>query len=224
MRRLHHQSWTLLFLTTILFLDPYTVLANEEDGGHELEVEVNGYHITLTSQNEWSEGENTIVVSITDGMGLPLRDAVVEILITPRSEGHAESESDSHGSHQANAILPGADMGNASPQDSSMPGMDMGTPGTPVHGEEPDAPIAMMESKQQGLYIVQTHLDSTGEHEVRVMFHVDGEMLQADFVIAARGVGSKGTVLWSFAAINVALVLSARIMRRRAIVATKGGG
>jgi hypothetical protein len=49
------------------------------------------------------------------------------------------------------------------------------------------------------------------------MFHVNGEMLQANFVVEIPGVLSKTIVLWSFAAINVVLIASAGIMKKQSI-------
>jgi len=227
MKRLHYTSWTLFFVITILFANPYAVLANEGDDGHQLEVEVNGYHITLESQNEWAKGENIIVVTLTDSMGMPVGNTNVELLIAPKSNDHAESEMGTeHDTDQQQDTMPGMDMGNDQPHDS-MPGMDMGAPATetpdmPVHNEEIANPISMMESDEQGMYVVETHLESSGEHEVQVMFHVNGEMLQADFVVEIPGTSSKTVVLWSFVMINVALVTSAGIMKKQPIT-VKGG-
>jgi hypothetical protein len=53
------------------------------------------------------------------------------------------------------------------------------------------------------------------------MFHADGEMLQADFIVEVPGVFSKGVVLWGFAAINLVLIASAGILKRQS-VAVKG--
>lgn len=50
-----------------------------------------------------------------------------------------------------------------------------------------------------------------------VMFHVNGEMLQADFVVDILEVLSKAIVLWSFVAINVVLIASAGILKKQSI-------
>lgn len=230
MKRFLYTSSTLLFIITILFANPYTVLANEGDGGHPLEMEVNGYHITLVSQNEWAKGENTVVVTLTDSMGMPVGNTDVEILIAPKSDGHAASEQDTApGNDQQQDTMPGMDMGNNQPQES-MPGMDMGAPATetadtPTHVEENASPISMMESDEHGMYMVETHLESSGKHDVHVMFHVNGEMLQADFVVEVPGTNSKTIVLWSFVVVNVALVASAGMLSqaRKQSITVKGG-
>jgi len=227
MKRFLYTSSTLFFVLVILFANPYTVFANEGDNGHNLETEVNGYHVTLTSQNEWAKGENTIVVTLEDSMGMPLSNADVEILITPKSDGHAESETDSHGNNEPQNTMPGMDMGNDQPQESSMPGMDMGAPATetpdlPVHDESIESPIRMKGSDEHGMYMVETHLESSGKHDVHVMFHVNGEMLQADFVVEIPGISSKTIVLWGFGVVNVALIASAGILKKQSIT-VKGG-
>lgn len=212
MKRLLHISSTLFFIIAILFANPYTVLANEGDDGHQLEMEVNGYHVTLASQNEWSKGANTIVVTLTDSMGMPVRNTEVELLIAPKLEEHAEAESDSHGAEQ---------------QHDSMPGMDMGAPAeeTPVHDEEIADPISMRESDEHGMYMVETHLESAGEHEVHVMFHANGEMFQADFVVEILGTNPRTIVLWGFVMVNVALVASAGMLSQaqKQSITVKGG-
>ncbi|MBI5841906.1 MAG: hypothetical protein HZB19_17600 [Chloroflexi bacterium] len=212
MKRLLYTSSALLFIITILFANPYTVLANEGDGGHPLEMEINGYHVTLTSQNEWAKGENTIIVTLTDSMGMPVKNVEVEILIAPKSDEHAESETDSHGAEQ---------------QHDSMPGMEMGAPATevpdmPTHDEEIANPISMTESDEHGMYMVETHLASSGKHDVHVMFHANGEMLQADFIVEIPGTNSKTVVLWSFVVVNIALVASAGMIKKQSIT-VKGG-
>ncbi len=211
MKRLLCTSSALFFIIAILFANPLSVLANEGDGGHELEAEVNGYHVTLASQNEWAKGENTIVVTLADSMGMPLSNADVEILIAPKSDEHDEPEVDAH---------------VAEPQYNSMPGMDMGQPVTEasdmaVHKEEIADSVSMMES-DHGMYMVETHLESSGEYDVHVMFHVNGEMLQADFIVEIPRTGSKAMVLWSFVLVNIALVTSAGIMKKQTIT-VKGG-
>lgn len=222
MKRLLYTSSILLFVLSALFAAPTSVRANEGDGGDGLEAEVNGYHVTLDSQNDWGKGENTLVVTITDSMDMPLSDAEVEILIAPREGGHDSSETDAHGSDEPQEAMPGMDMGNDPPQES-VPGVM--SPNIPsdmsAHEEESASAIAMMES-EHGMYMVETHLESSGEHEVHVMFHVNGEMLQADFIVEVVGGNSKTIVLWSFVAVNVALVASAGIMKRQPIP-VKGG-
>jgi hypothetical protein len=213
MKRLFQTSSTLLFIINILFANPYTVLANEGDGGHQLEVD--GYHVTLTSQNDWAKGENTIVVTLTDSMGMPVRNTDVKILIASKSNGQTESKSEMdtvHGTDQRQESMPGMDMGAPAIETSDMP----------THDEENASPISMTESDEHGMYIVETHLESVGKHDVHVMFHVNGEILQADFVVEVAGTNSKNIVLWSFVMVNVALVASAGLMKKQSIT-VKGG-
>jgi len=212
MKRFLQITLTLLILITIVSANPSSVLASEGDDGNALEMEVNGYHVTLASQNDWKKGENTIVVTLMDSMGMPVQSAEVEVLIAAKSDEHAEEEVEAaHG---------------AEPEHSAMPGMDMGEPvleasDMPAHDEETANPILLSESGEDGVYVVETHLESSGIHEVDVMFHVNGEMLQADFVVEILGVLSKTIVLWSFVVVNVALLASAGLMKKQS-VAVKG--
>lgn len=214
MKRFLHITLTLLIMIVIVSANPASVLASEGDDEHALEMEVNGYHVTLDSQNDWKKGENTIVVTLMDSMGMPVQSADVEILIAAKSDEHAKAENE----HAEPEMEPahGAEQGH-----SSMPGMDMGEPAVeavdmPAHDEEMANPISLDES-EDGVYVIETHLESAGPHEMSVMFHVNGEMLQADFVVDILEVLSKAIVLWSFVAINVVLIASAGIMKKQSI-------
>lgn len=211
MKRFLHIMIILLLSIAIALVNSFTVLADEGDGGRTLEVEVNGIHVTLTSQNQWEKGENTIVVTLMDSMGMPVRNADVEILIGPKSEEHAASEMEPASAH-------GAEQGH-----SSMPGMDMGEPAAEAHDmaahAEEASPVALSESEQHGTYMAETHFESSGTHEVNVMFHANEEMLQADFIVEIPGGLSKTIVLWSFVAINVVLIASAGMMKKQSIPA-----
>src|SRR5512139_1559664 len=92
MKRFFHTTLTLLIMIAILSANPSSVLASEGDDEHALEMEVNGYHVTLDSQNDWKKGENTIVVTLMDSMGMPVQSADVEILIAAKSDEHAQAE------------------------------------------------------------------------------------------------------------------------------------
>jgi hypothetical protein len=202
MKRFLYICAILFFILTILFANPYTALA-DGGGGHGVEAEVNGFHVTLASQNDWAKGENTIVVTIADGMEMPVSNADVEILVTPKAAGHAVEQ----------------------PQES-MPGMDTNTsatavPGTMTRVGKTASPNAMLES-EPGTYTFNTHLNAAGEQDVQVLFHANGEMLQADFVVEVVGTNSRNSVLWGFVMVNMVLVASAGIMKRKSIP-VKGG-
>jgi hypothetical protein len=221
MKRFLHITLTLLTMIAIVSANPSSVLASEGDDEHALEMEVNGYHVTLDSQNDWKKGENTIVVTLMDSMGMPVQSADVEILIAAKSDEQAKVEKNEHAEPETEPAH-GAEQGH-----SSMPGMDMGEPAVeasdmPAHDEEMTNPIPLSES-DGGVYLIETHLESSGKYEMSVMFHVNGEMLQADFVVDILEVLSKAIVLWSFVAINVVLIASAGILKKQAIP-VKGRG
>lgn len=202
MKRLFLASSALMVLFALLISNTGTALASGEDDGHSMIVEVNGYQVSLSSEHDWVKGENTVLVTIMDDMGMPVSNADVEILIAPKSKGHIE------------------------PQENSMPGMDMGASEpaekAPAHEEEVVSPLPMLEMDEHGLYTLETHLVSSGEYEVQVFFHVNGEMLQADFVVQVTGTSSKTIILWGFVIANVGLVTSAGILKKQPVIA-KGG-
>jgi hypothetical protein len=219
----------LLYITLILLLSMAIALTNssmvladggeDEHGENTLEVEVHGYHVTLSSQSDWKKGENIVVVTLMDSSGAPVSDAEVEIVIGPQSEEHAEPE-DSHVASEPPSAH-GAEQGH-----SNMPGMEMSghaiePSSTSPHDEEAASSIVASETDEAGVYIAEAHLESAGKQEVNVMFHVNGEMLQADFIVKIPGLLSKTIVLWSFVAINVVLIASAGVMKKQSL-AVKG--
>jgi hypothetical protein len=203
MKRTLSAAGTILLSLAFLFANPVSVLASE--GEHALEKEVNGYHVTLSSQNEWTKGENTVVVTLKDSMGMPVQNADVEIQIAS-SESEPES-ADSHQTQTSHTSMPGMDMGEPEPQASASEMTD--------RAEEANAPMAMTESEERGVYVLETHLESVGEQNVIVFFHVNGEMLQADFLVDVAGVASKSVVLWSFVAVNTSVLVSAGVLKRQ---------
>ncbi len=80
----------------------------------------------------------------------------------------------------------------------------------------------MTESDEHGMYVVEAHFESSGTHEVHVMFHANGEMLQGDFVVEVPGMAPKTIILWSFAAVNIALVATAGVIKKQKTVSVKG--
>lgn len=222
MKRLLYTLMILFFVFAAFFAVPNTVLASEGDDNHGLEVEVNGYHVTLSSQNEWTKGENVVMVTITDEMDMPVSDAEVEILIAPKIDSHAETESDSHGASETDAHAePASDAhGSQSSSHDSMPDTDAHkeeSSATMTHEEETVTPLVMTESHEHGEYVVETHIENSGEHNVQVFFHVNGEMMQADFTVDVPGMASKTVVLWSFLLINVGLVVSAGVLKTQSV-------
>ncbi|HSL42820.1 MAG TPA: FixH family protein [Anaerolineales bacterium] len=212
MNRFFQITITLLFTLAIAFSGSSAVLADGEDGEHALAIEVNGYHVTLASEKDWKKGQNTIIVSIVDDTGLPVSNADVEILIRPKSTEHAVSE-EVHGAPEATAGH-GVEQGH-----SSMPGMEMDETAVETHdmpAHEETNLLSLSELGEDGIYVVEAHLESSGTHEVNVMFHANGEILQADFVVEIPEVLSKTVVLWSFVIINVVLITSAGMMKRQA--------
>ena len=214
MKRFLHIALALLIIIGLFFAAASTAYASEGTDEHAMEMEVNGYHVSLTSQNDWQKGENTIVVTLMDSMGMPVRNADVEILIVPISDGHGE---ETQAESQADAMS-GMDM-EAAPTENTMPGMDMSTPAEemPAHDEAVTTAMSMTETDDHGMYTVETHFESVGEHEVSVMFHVNGEMLQADFTVEILRALSKILVLWGFVLVNMAVIASAGYMKKQAV-------
>lgn len=212
MKRFVHTLTILSVVFAAFFAAPNIVLASEGDDSHGMEVEVNGYHVTLASQNEWVKGENIILVTITDEMGMPVSDAEVEIVIAPKADSHADSESDPHGEAETDAHSEPAtgEHGSESSSHDSTSTMDS-------HEEDAVTPLVMSESHEHGEYSAEAHLEKSGLHDVQVFFHVNGEMMQADFTVDVPGMAAKTVVLWSFLLINLGLVVSAGVLKTQSI-------
>jgi hypothetical protein len=218
MRRFLHIVLVVLFTVVLVSANTSSAFASEGDNEHAMKMVVNGYHVTLESQNEWKKGENTIMVTLLDSMGMPVRNADVEVQIAPKADEHSVEEN-AHGAEQGHDSMPGMDMSGDSDHDT-MSGIDMGEPAEPMlaHDEETTEPISMMPSHhEQGMYTVETHLASSGEHEVTVIFHANGEMMQATFVVDILRSFSKSLVVWGFVTVNVALVVSAGVLKKQAV-------
>lgn len=214
MKRFLNITLALLLAIAVALSNSSAVFADGEEGEHTLEAEVSGVHVSLANQNEWQKGENTIIVTLKDSTGLPISDADVEVLIGSTADEHAEAE-ESHGEAEP-AAGHGAEQGH-----SSMPGMDMGEPAAEesemaAHSQDSNT-VLLSELGEHGIYVAETHFESSGTHEISVLFHANGEMLQANFVVEIPGVLSKTIVLWSFVAINVVLIASAGIMKKQSI-------
>ena len=194
-------------------------LADEGPPEGGLEVEVNGYHIALDSQNDWEKGENTVIVRIKDSAGTPVSDADVELLIVP---GTADEPSASHAEHGVSEVAPvhGGEQGHSALPDTDRSEHITEAWDTQAHTQATQS-LVLTESAEHGTYLAETHLGSAGVHQVNVMFHVNGEMFQADFVVQIVSALSKPAILWSFVALNFVLIASAGLLKRRSIP-TKG--
>lgn len=210
--------FVLVLMTVLTLANPVPSLADEGKGGHSLEVEVNDFHVTLSNQNKWVKGENVVIVTLLDVMGMPVSGAEVDILITPKqADSHAESELDSHGDSQT-------DVHGSEPSHESVSDMDDhegASPDVMAHDEETVTPLVMTESHEHGEYVTEAYLEKSGEHVVQVFFHVNGEMMQADFLVNVPGIASKTLALWSFLLINVGIVVTAGVMKNQSF-AVKG--
>jgi hypothetical protein len=220
MRRFLHILITVLFTVTLVSANTSSAFATSGDDEHAMEMEVNGYHVKLASLNEWKKGETTIIVTLMDSMGMPVQNANVELLIASKTDEHSASDN-AHGIEEQQGAMPGMEIGSDTSHDS-MPGMEMEedsdhASSMPAHDEQTAEPIVMTESDDAGMYTLETHLESSGEHEVNVMFHVNGEMLQAVFLVDILQNFSKSLVLWGFAAVNAVFITIAGIQKKQSI-------
>jgi hypothetical protein len=214
MKRLHWLGWSTFLVVVVLLGFRDTASANTESVGHELEAEVHGYHIALTSQNAWAKGDNSIHLALTDSMGMPVNNAEVELLIAPSLDTHGESEASSHGPEGPAETTAAMDMSSAAAHGSAVHAAPPNASEAPPHGAPSPAPAVPMALQGEGTYIGQAHLDSTGRQDIRAMVHVDGQMLQADFVVGGAASSSRSIVLWTFAGVNAAILFSAGLRRK----------
>jgi hypothetical protein len=119
MRRFLHILLAVLFTVTLVSANTSSAFASAGDNEHVMEMEVNGYHVTLESQNEWKKGEDIIVVTLMDSMGMPVENADVEIMIASTADDHSASEN-THAAEEQHDSMPGMDMGDDTSHDSML--------------------------------------------------------------------------------------------------------
>jgi hypothetical protein len=201
-------SLLVISILGIALMFPRTAFASEEVEVYK--AEVNGYHVSLGFIAEIKAGENEVHVQILDPEGLPVDSTEVEIMIM-RMEEDAHGENESHGASETEETS----------EHNNMSGMKMETePATEsTHGMEADSHQGsttllehhMEDSEYKGVL----NFDNSGEWNVVVHFAVGDEFMEVEFPVNVAGTISKFGVLAGIFGLNVAMVSTAAILKRK---------
>lgn len=233
MNRMMLRNTAVLLVTAILLVTPTMALA--DGGGDGYVVTANGYQVELVFNEPAMTGENEFHIQITDSMGMPVPNAVVEVSCQPAEGSPTHKENDGTESHSADSMS-GMDMPTEAPAADSMSGMDMATeaPATGVmrpnnesdpddHESEPDVleeePITVMlePAHESGEYSGKINIDKSGKWVFNVHFTINGEMTAVEIPVEVARAGSNLGILAGFFGFNATVITAAAIMKRKSI-------
>jgi hypothetical protein len=211
-----------LIMMGIGLLLPSRALAAE--GAPEMyEAEVDGYHVSLGFLGQIKTGKNDVHLEVIDPAGVPIAPKEAVILITAVEESRHEPEeahtSSEAGSANDHAAMPG--MEPAGPH-TSMPGMEMDTepaaqgehdPGAVLHDAR--RAVELHVDPSDGALRGTLEFDEAGEWLVMVHFTADGRPLEVEFPVSVGGSLPKTGILAGILSLNIAIVASAAINKRR---------
>ncbi len=219
----HGLITTLLIISILLLAFPKTVSADGGEGGSEQEV--NGYHITLIFVEPVKAGENQFHIQITDAMGMPVPNAEVEVSAMP-AEGmsaHEENsdtatEAPSTGVMTSNNSMDGMDMATEAPSTGVMKPNE---PAADAHGEE-NITVMLEPTSESGEYAGEVHFEKSGEWMFNVHFTINGETTQVEFPVEiGRSLGLNYAVLAGFFGINITMITTAAVLKRKTVIIRK---
>jgi len=221
----HGLITTLLIISILLLAFPKTVFADGGEGGSEQEV--NGYHIRLIFIEPVKAGENQFHIQITDAMGMPVPNAEVEVSAMP-AEGMSAHDENSDTATEASSA--GVMTSN---NDKGGMGMEMATeapstgvmkpnePAADAHGEENIA-VMLEPTTESGEYAGEVHFEKSGGWMFNVHFTINGETTQVEFPIEiGRSLGLNYAVLAGFFGINITMITTAAILKRKTVIIRK---
>jgi hypothetical protein len=207
----------MVIITMLLMGFPGTALADGGDGGYE--ATANGYHITLVFSEPVKSGVNEFHVLIADSMGMPVSDAVVEVVAMPVediSDHSEEPPEETHGMEMATET--------PAPEDAhGMSGMDMSSESEVneheaveevAHEEEPVA-VTLASGHEAGEYSGEIHLDASGNWTFNIHFTLGDQMTAVEIPIEVPRVISNYGILAGFFGINATVIATAAITKRK---------
>lgn len=209
----------MVIIAMLLMVFPGTALA---DGGNDgYEATANGYHITLVFSEPVKTGVNEFHVLIADSMGMPVSNAIVEVIAMPNEEisAHEEESSDEmHGMEMATETPAPEDAHGMSEMDmSEEPETNAHEEAEEVsHVEEPTA-VTLADGHEYGEYSGEIHLDASGDWIFNIHFNVDDQMTEVEIPIEVPRTISNYGILAGFIGINATVITAAAITKRKSI-------
>jgi hypothetical protein len=215
-KKLHGFIAIWLIVATILLALPKTAFADGSEGASEQEV--NGYHITLSFAELVKVGENQFHIQITDGIGMPVSNAEVEVSAMPVDGMEMEAETPSAGVMTRNNSMDSTGMATEAPATGVM---KPNAPAADGHGEE-NITVMLEPTTESGEYAGKVHFDASGEWMFNVHFTVNGETTEVDFPIdITRALSKNYAVLGGFFGINATVIAAAAFLKRKPVVVRK---
>ena len=225
MNRMMRRNTAVLLIIAILLITPTAVFA--DGGGNGNTVTANGYQIELVFKEPVTVGENEFHIQITDSMGMPVTDAEVEVSAMP-AEGMSAHDENSDTATEASSA--GVMTSN---NDKGGMGMEMATeapstgvmkpnePAADAHGEENIA-VMLEPTTESGEYAGEVHFEKSGGWMFNVHFTINGETTQVEFPIEiGRSLGLNYAVLAGFFGINITMITTAAILKRKTVIIRK---
>lgn len=209
----------MVIIAMLLMVFPGTALADGGNGGYE--ATANGYHITLVFSEPVKTGVNEFHVLIADLMGMPVSNAIVEVIAMPNeemSDHEEESIDEMHGMEMATETpaaedahgMSGMDMPDETETDSHQEMEDV------THAEEPVV-MTLAGGHEAGEYSGEIHLDASGDWIFNIHFTVDDQMTEVEIPIEVPRTISNYGILAGFFGINATVITAAAITKRKSI-------
>ncbi|MBE0680723.1 MAG: hypothetical protein IH589_02325 [Anaerolineales bacterium] len=209
----------MVIIAMLLMVFPGTALADGGDGGYE--ATANGYHITLVFSEPVKTGVNEFHVLIADSMGLPVSDAIVEVVAMPVEEQSDHSEEPAEEMH-------GMEMATETPATEDahgMSGMDVSEePETNEHEdarevahEEEPVTVTLAGGHEDGEYSGEIHLDASGDWTFNIHFALDDHLTEVEIPVGVPRTISNYGILAGFFGINATVITVAAITKRKSI-------
>lgn len=207
---------SLLFFVFLAF--PGTGLADGGSETGELEQIVNGYHVQLIMDQPAYSGETAVQIKLTDSQSQPVEATVVQITLQSGASlsDHSEAAPEDHDSgHTGGAESGHDDAVNSEHTDSHASEAgghdDSGESAEHSHG----ASFDLHSTNTIGQYSGKLIFEEPGQWDVAVLFIVGSSVNQANFPMGVLQADSTPTVLTIFSVVNVVIVASAFVLKRK---------
>lgn len=209
----------MVIIAMLLMVFPGTALADGGNGGYE--ATANGYHITLVFSEPVKTGVNEFHVLIADSMGMPVSNAIVEVVAMPVEEMSDHSEEPAEEMHSMEMVTE-----TPAPEDAhGMSGMDMAEePETDSHEEAEEVPhteepvvVTLAGGHEDGEYSGEIHLNASGDFTFNIQFTAGDQMTEVEIPVEVPRTISNYGILAGFFGINATVITAAAITKRKSI-------
>ena len=199
-----------LIVTLLLFFSVFTSVS-ADGGNNPFEKEAGGYKVNLVAEEPKEAGSSDIVIKLRTEQGEPVDGATVQVEVA-EADGHAEEESDHASEDQKNN-----DDGHGSMETTQKVGDHMESKGSETQPDEHNKAqaITFETGNEPGEYHGTIDLPKAGNWVVTVHFEVDHEEYKVEFPVEVQPGFSKAGVLAGFLGVNVAVVASAAVQKRK---------